>query len=377
MNVQLPALDALGRKYGTDKSSQEHDYLSFYEFFFERIRHERTKILEIGVLFGASLRLWEEYFPNGVVIGADIDPTVKFHSTPRILTEVIDQSNLEDLVQLGVKHGPFNIIIEDGSHLWEHQITTLKTLFPFLKDGGYYIVEDLHTNYGNMAAQYRGYSKISFVEYAKKLLDLRVGDDQIPIAEEEDQFLRTYARNIEFLTFYKKACVLRKNYRPKPRTILSEVAGSESNDIADSPLTNPQETDVAGQLSVACHIGKIGNRQSSTGALTVLTDGLNIQGFALFALEPLSGELEYQARLADGTWTEWVGCEHFVGTIGMGQDLTGFSARISSQNTRALEVIGFFRGETSPVVVEGGGQCVSQGGPGPLYGMQLVIRSKP
>ncbi len=40
--------------------------------------------------------------------------------------------------------------------MWEHQITTLRALFPFLRSGGYYVVEDLQTNYGALQAKYRG-----------------------------------------------------------------------------------------------------------------------------------------------------------------------------------------------------------------------------
>jgi hypothetical protein len=378
MNRELPSLDALGLKFGTDKSSREHDYLSFYEVFFEGIRQSRTNVLEIGVLFGASLRMWEEYFPNGVVVGADIDPGVKSLSTPRIFTEVIDQSNIEDLVQLGVRHGPFDIIIEDGSHLWEHQITTFRTLFPFLNNGGHYVVEDLHTNFGSYTTQCQGSASLSMVEYLKKLVDLRVGDDQVDIASEEDPFLRTYGRNVQFLAFYRRACVVKKDYRPNPRRILEQIPGSESNDIRDTPLTGVQDVDESGRLSLVCHIGEIANRQSSSGAMTVLRDHVNIQGFIFFADDSLNADLEYRARLTDGRWTEWVGCGQFVGTRGRAEDLTGFSARLSERSEKAytLELAGLFRGQPAAVIVGGEGECVSEDH-AKLYGMQVVIRPKP
>jgi hypothetical protein len=69
------------------------------------------------------------------------------------------------------------------------------------------IGEDLHTNFGGLAADYRGRSSISFVEYLKKLVDLRVADDQINLSGEEDPFLRTYGRNLPFVTFYRRACI--------------------------------------------------------------------------------------------------------------------------------------------------------------------------
>jgi len=103
--------------------------------------------------------------------------------------ELVDQSNVEKLTRLAFKRGPFDIIIEDGSHMWGHQITSLRTLFPFLKDGGLYIAEDLQTNYGSMQDTYKGVSSLSCMEHLKSWVDLRVADDQLPINDVEDAFL--------------------------------------------------------------------------------------------------------------------------------------------------------------------------------------------
>lgn len=376
MDHILSSLDALGLRFGTDKSSAEHDYLSFYETFFDRMRHEPVKLLEIGVLFGSSLNMWQEYFPQGIVIGGDIHPGVKSQVAPRIFTEVVDQSNIEDLVHLGVKHGPFDVIIEDGSHRWEDQITTLRTLFPFLKNGGFYIVEDLHTNFGNLALQFGRTSSISCVEYLKKLVDLRVADDQIDILDQEDPFLRTYGRNVQSITFYRRACLLQKKYSSGRRGI--DAPGLESNDIEDGSLANAPLTPTPGMLSIVCHIGEIGDRQSTSGAIRVLRDDVSIQGFVIYCDNSIGADLEYRARLANGVWTDWVGCGHFAGTMGKSQDLSGFSARLSgpSEKTYDIDLAGLFREQANTVLITGGGDCVSKAGANPLYGMQLILQHK-
>jgi RHS repeat-associated protein len=74
-------LDEIGLKFGTDKSSIYHNYLSFYERFFERYRDEPIKLLEIGVAGGASLAMWNEYFPQALIVGADIDPELSVTQT--------------------------------------------------------------------------------------------------------------------------------------------------------------------------------------------------------------------------------------------------------------------------------------------------------
>src|ERR1700684_2579568 len=152
------SLDALGLRFGTDKASNGHDYLSFYETFFLPRRQSVKRILEIGVWQGQSLRVWNEYLPNAEVVGVDINPLAKEMEERRIKIEILDQGNIQSLTELGLKYGTFDIIVEDGSHLWEHQITSLKSLFPYLSPNGYYIVEDLQTNYGNMVDNYKGRS---------------------------------------------------------------------------------------------------------------------------------------------------------------------------------------------------------------------------
>ena len=204
------SLDEIGLKHQTDKSSLTHNYLNFYELFFEPLRTTDIKILEIGVYHGASLKTWEEYFSKANIIGVDINTETKKYESNRTTIEIANQSNIEDLTKLSMLHGPFDIIIEDGSHMWEHQITSLRTLFPFLKPGGYYIVEDLHTNYGANKQKYKGVSSISCVEYLKRWLDSLVGYGQVNLNDIEDAFLRTYGRSAKFLIFHRHACLIKK-----------------------------------------------------------------------------------------------------------------------------------------------------------------------
>jgi hypothetical protein len=317
--------------------------------------------------------MWQEYFPNGTIIGADIHPGVRGLEAGRIVTEIADQSNIEDLVRLGTKHGPFHVIIEDGSHMWEHQVTTLRTLFPFVVNGGFYIIEDLHTNFGSLARHYRGAARRSCVDYLNELVAIKAADDQFDSGALEDPFLRTYGRSIELITFLKGACIIRK--------------GRESSREARMPgVTAPQGAsdmlvDVAGAgellpLSLACHIGAVGDWHSHTGALRSAQDGCDIQGFVMYGRGIAAQALQYRARLADGTWTDWVGCGAFAGTMGRGQSLTGFSARLLEEAGpgMTLSAVGLFRGQDGATQAGDGEDCVANCGQGELYGMQCMLR---
>src|SRR5262249_44884425 len=139
----------------------------------------------------------------------DLEPQVSALPNPRVTIEVGDQSDVGCLVALDRRHGPFDLIVDDGSHLWDHQITALRTLLPLMKPGGFYIVEDIDVSYGNYADQFRGRSPISAAEYLKKLCDYLVADSAIDIELEPDSFLRSYGRRCEFVCFSRRTCVIR------------------------------------------------------------------------------------------------------------------------------------------------------------------------
>lgn len=137
-------LNDLALRYKTDKSSKGHGYCPIYERFFHRIRANTISLLEIGVFKGGSLRMWQAYFPYGKILGADFNPKVK-HCT-KIPVMIGNQGRSEFLHELG-KQGPFDIIIDDGSHQWDHQMLFYKIMWEYLKPGGVMAIEDMHTSY--------------------------------------------------------------------------------------------------------------------------------------------------------------------------------------------------------------------------------------
>ena len=366
MATELPSLDSIGLKYRTDKATGHHGYLSFYERFFQPRRQEALRILEVGVLSGASLSVWEEYFPRAQIVGADISPAARMFERARVAIEIIDQSSLEDLARLAARHGPFDIIVEDGSHMWEHQITTLRALFPFVRAGGLYIVEDLQTNYGALAEQYRGTAGVSCMEYLKRLADLRVADDQLDIAAEDDAFLRSYGRGIAFIAFHRHACLIEKSAAPAPTP----------KPAVPPPLVKARPGDVPETISFTVHVGRLGDRLCANASFAAAAADQNIQGFTLHALSSLRADAACRARLRDESWTDWAGCDVYVGTRGQGADLQGFSVRLDgpSRRTYDLQVAGLFRGFDAPVLAGNGEPCVAPSGNAPLYGMQVILR---
>ena len=127
-------------------------FTPFYSKHLESCREEFTKVLEIGVLFGNSLMLWNEYFPNAKIHGADIDLSRVLSCAKNFPMLRIDQSKRSDLKRLISVYGDnFDLIIEDGGHKMEQQQVSFGYLFEKLKPGGYFILEDIHTSLSNPA----------------------------------------------------------------------------------------------------------------------------------------------------------------------------------------------------------------------------------
>lgn len=140
-------LEWVMRLFGSDKHREGgHAYGHSYHEMFRALRYRPIKLLEIGVLSGASLTAWRAFFPRATIVGCDIRPKAHF-SYRRVRTCLTDQSKPADLAALAAAEGPFDVIIDDGSHVNAHQITTFHSLFEHLRDGGTYVIEDTQTSY--------------------------------------------------------------------------------------------------------------------------------------------------------------------------------------------------------------------------------------
>ncbi|MGJ8482259.1 tetratricopeptide repeat protein [Sphingobium yanoikuyae] len=142
----------LALQYDCDKVI-DHDYARFYAEIFVPINADQPRLLEIGVggyadplAGGASLHMWHHLLPEWSIVAIDV--TRKKLSWPDHVTFICaDQSNPDHLDHIGKKYGPFDVIIDDGSHVNKHVRASLWGLFPYLKEGGTYVIEDVQTSY--------------------------------------------------------------------------------------------------------------------------------------------------------------------------------------------------------------------------------------
>lgn len=136
-------LDAIGLQHGTDKASDRHDYLRVYE---QQIPYSpKGSLLELGWLDGASMSTWRDWLPEAwTVTGLDIE--VKL---PMVGVNFV-HGNQDDGFIIAVTardYGPFDVIIDDASHINPLTIASFTLLWEHLAPGGLYFIEDLQVSY--------------------------------------------------------------------------------------------------------------------------------------------------------------------------------------------------------------------------------------
>lgn len=123
-------------------------YLPFYDEMLAPYRGKPIKMLEIGVFRGGSLELWRNYFgPQATIYGIDNNPECAGFADPPSQVRIGSQADPDFLRRVVDEMGAPDIVLDDGSHVASHQLASFRTLFPLLKNGGLYIIEDMHTSY--------------------------------------------------------------------------------------------------------------------------------------------------------------------------------------------------------------------------------------
>jgi hypothetical protein len=139
-------LSLLAKKGKSDKGFPGHWYTENYERFLRAWKDRPIRICEIGIAGGGSLVMWQGYFPNASIYGIDIADSTRFEND-RVKTCIADQSKREQLKSCMDRFGGlFDLIIDDGGHSMEQQQVSFGFLFPYLRPGGLYSIEDLHTS---------------------------------------------------------------------------------------------------------------------------------------------------------------------------------------------------------------------------------------
>ena len=208
-----------GNKLQSEKILHHHfEYL--YGIHLGPIRQLPINMLEIGLGCtmprgpGKSIILWNEYFPNASLSILEFDKNCaeRFRSKVKNLYTG-DQSDFNVLKQVS-QSGPYDVIIDDGGHSRKQQINSLIGLWPHVKPGGFYIVEDIFTAFLD---EYNDKPSESAIDVMFQLIILLMdGRDlgfntkfpQTPISE----FAKEIVKDLLFVSCFKRACILNKKF---------------------------------------------------------------------------------------------------------------------------------------------------------------------
>lgn len=150
-------LTDLADRHGSDKGSIKHRYTELYQMLFLPHRTRAITFLEMGLQIGGpehgidadrattdlpSVRMWLEYFPKAAIHGLDVSDFGWFRHD-RFTFHRCDMDRREHIAAVAATMPDFDIILDDASHASHHQQNAFLALFPRLKPGGLYIIEDL------------------------------------------------------------------------------------------------------------------------------------------------------------------------------------------------------------------------------------------
>jgi predicted O-methyltransferase YrrM len=147
----------LGQSFGTDKSpyntaAHRHPYTGVYSMLFSMLRFKPVRFAEIGIAAGCSARMWDVYFihPEAQIIMFDRDTKFMENADattgPRVKVGLMDvevDGDVRRALQESSGGKEYDVIIDDSSHAFEHQIRIVKEAWPLLKSGGILVVEDI------------------------------------------------------------------------------------------------------------------------------------------------------------------------------------------------------------------------------------------
>jgi len=144
----METLDQLGLKHGTDQASSFHDYCRTMDELLSPRRSLPVVLMEQGVLGGDGLRMWADYFthPSCWIIG--VDPHT-FDRQPigdsRVVIFQGSQCDVSLMAEIRRDYGEFDWVTDDASHFARAQQQAFGIIWPFIKPGGFWCCQDLHS----------------------------------------------------------------------------------------------------------------------------------------------------------------------------------------------------------------------------------------
>ena len=210
MNVN-GELTQIGAAANTDKATF-HNFTPIYERFLFDKRETLQTMIEVGVLEGGSMKMWDTYFTGAkLLLGLDITlekvkPETQY--SDRVKLEVCDPTNTTQLEPMmnkySIDQGSVDLIIDDASHIVSHQIINLFNMWKYVKSGGMYIIEDVHTSVPSLIGRH------AHLATNGGYMDVEIGTDEriFHLMHGQPAFPGLPPNEIEHIAYFSNAATL-------------------------------------------------------------------------------------------------------------------------------------------------------------------------
>jgi hypothetical protein len=207
-------------------------YFDVYKKIFKDLYEKELTIIEIGVLHGGSIEAYKKIFPNSRIIGIDKNPKVKELEKYGFEIFIADSGNFNEMREVFNKIGSFDILIDDGGHTYNQQISSCEAAFEYANSESLILVEDTHTSY---MKEFDNKSMYTFQNYAFNKVN-KLNNNFFDSGTEKVIYSVEF---FESITVFKinKSLTSEKNYNYKNKGIVIEsMQDFRYSDIFSSPI---------------------------------------------------------------------------------------------------------------------------------------------
>ena len=143
-------LSALADNSRTDKNTT-HSYLDLYQSLLEAKKNSAQVVLEVGIHWGGSTKLWYDFFPNATVHALDIldlneisndlkdKDRIKLYTSTNAYDETFFKKTFLD------KNVKCDVMLDDGPHTLESMKEFIRLYSQLMTDDGILIIEDVQS----------------------------------------------------------------------------------------------------------------------------------------------------------------------------------------------------------------------------------------
>ncbi len=207
-------LHELGVKYKADKAADSHEYTKVYPMYLEKFRDKPLTFIELGTYYGASCKMWDEYFthPEARLVGYDhLESRLGEYMPQNDRWNMIlgDQWDYEDVQKIASTRGPWDVVIDDCAHAASPQQFSFEAFWPHLNSGGVYIIEDI-----NFSSYNDAWYEFRVCKGSRTIMPfLRELEDELIVADSVGRKYWTtgeHTTEVAFIHYYKHVAVIGK-----------------------------------------------------------------------------------------------------------------------------------------------------------------------